>query len=232
MTYNAIAHRSNSPMGDLTTNPYRGRAMAAGKPNRKPLEKHGMSKTREYRAWADMLTRCMNPKFIKYEYYGGKGIKVCERWVMSFVAFYDDMGTCPPKHTLDRIESDKDYEPGNCRWVTQAKQMRNQGRNRMLTLNGKTQCLTDWAADAGMTAAQLNHRLERGWSVEKALAQNHIKGKAITFNGQTMNIAAWSKVTGIDAATLVNRLGKHGWSAEKALTTPVRRKRCSQSKTC
>lgn len=144
--------------------------MAARERNRKPVEKHGMSKTREYRAWSDMLTRCMNPKFIKYKYYGGKGIKVCERWVMSFVAFYEDMGTCPPKHTLDRIESDKDYEPGNCRWVTQSQQMRNTTRNRLLTYNGKTQCIADWAAETGMGFLILYKRLERGWTVERTLA--------------------------------------------------------------
>jgi hypothetical protein len=138
------------------------------------------------------------------------------------------MGTCPPGHTLDRIKSDKDYEPENCRWVTQAQQMRNTKRTRFITHNGKTQCVTDWAIELGMTYSQLNHRLQRGWSLDKALTPLHVRGTLLEFNGMSLNINQWAARTGIDAATIANRLRKHGWSTEKALTTPARKKRCSR----
>jgi len=143
--------------------------MARRKFRQCPREKHGMSKTREYRAWSDMITRCTNPNFIKWEYYGGKGIKVCARWLSSFLAFYEDMGKCPLGHTLDRTDSTKDYEPGNCEWKTQAEQMRNTSRTRLIEFNDRTQCLTDWAIEYGHTHLLVYKRLKRGWDIEKAL---------------------------------------------------------------
>lgn len=80
----------------------------------------------EYRTWAQMKTRCTNPKAVSYKYYGGRGITVCDRWMNNFAAFLEDMGLRPsPKHSLDRIDNNGDYEPGNCRWATMAEQMAN-----------------------------------------------------------------------------------------------------------
>lgn len=143
-----------------------------------PRQFHGMVKTREYRAWADMITRCTNPNFIKWKYYGGKGVRVCERWLSSFVAFFEDMGECPDGLTLDRIDSTKDYEPGNCRWATSAQQMRNTSRTRMITYNGRTQCMTDWAIEVGMPFSCLKTRIDRlNWPVGKALTTPSRKAK-------------------------------------------------------
>lgn len=87
---------------------------------------HGMSKSRVYRIWDAMKSRCENPKNSKYRYYGGRGIKVCKRWSRSFEAFYQDMGEPPtPQYSIDRIDNDGDYEPGNCRWATMTEQNRN-----------------------------------------------------------------------------------------------------------
>lgn len=79
----------------------------------------------EYRSWAHMKGRCENPESDRYAYYGGRGIRVCERW-QSFENFLVDMGPRPAGHTLDREDNDGDYEPGNCRWATQSEQ----GKNR------------------------------------------------------------------------------------------------------
>ena len=86
---------------------------------------------RVYRIWNAMRQRCHNPNQPHYERYGGRGITVCDEWRKSFEAFYRDMGDPPsPDHSIDRIDNDRGYEPGNCRWATAAQQNRNQRKRR------------------------------------------------------------------------------------------------------
>lgn len=88
---------------------------------------HRQSYSAEYYAWQDMKARCSNPKVRSYRNYGARGIQVCERWQLSFDAFFADMGRRPSsQHSLDRIENDGNYEPGNCRWATRSEQRKNQ----------------------------------------------------------------------------------------------------------
>lgn len=92
----------------------------------KASKKHGMHKVPEYSVWNGMISRCNNPNVKEYKNYGGRGIKVCERWRRSPAPFLSDMGPRPtPKHQIDRIDNDGDYEPGNCRWVTHCENSRN-----------------------------------------------------------------------------------------------------------
>ncbi len=87
---------------------------------------HGCSTLPEYKAWKGMKTRCYNTNRKSYKDYGGRGIKVCDRWLESFENFYEDMGEKPTqKHSLDRVDNDGNYEPGNCRWATIKEQMYN-----------------------------------------------------------------------------------------------------------
>ena len=137
------------------------------KPNGKT---HGKSSSREYRIWAEMRKRCNNPKQKTYPYYGGRGIKVCERWGR-FEAFLEDMGNCPEGFTLDRIDSNGNYEPNNCRWASRKEQARNRSSVHLITYNGKTQCLSAWAEEVGFERSTLKRRIYSGWSIEDALTK-------------------------------------------------------------
>ena len=94
-----------------------------------PHIRHGLSNSPEYRIWAGMKSRCYNPKHESFRHYGARGIKVCDRWLHDFLAFLQDVGSRPsPNHSLDRIENDGNYEPGNVRWATPAEQLINRRR--------------------------------------------------------------------------------------------------------
>lgn len=127
-------------------------------------------KTPEYSTWKNIVSRCTNPKTRKWEEYGGRGIKVCDRWRESFAAFLADVGLRPSKqHTIERKDNDGNYEPGNVCWATRAQQSRNKRNNRWLTFQGETLCIRDWGLKLGLSRTALNMRIQRGWSVEKAL---------------------------------------------------------------
>lgn len=193
----------------------------SGKTNRRT---HGMSGTRTYRIWKIMIQRATNPNQINAKNYIGRGIKVCERWRHSFEAFLEDMGVCPSnKYSIDRFpNNDGNYEPSNCRWATAKEQARNSRSATMVTFNGKTQCIKDWAAEVGIGEGTIAVRLRAGWDVERALTESTEAWKrSITFNGRTMSLIDWSKEVGIPRRTLNRRLNG-GWSIERVLFTQTR----------
>ena len=101
-----------------------------GKTNRKEANtKHGLSNSKTYLVWENMKARCSKPQHPEWKNYGGRGIKVCDRWVNSFNNFYADMGDKPDGLSIDRIDNDGNYEPGNCRWATQVEQCNNTRRS-------------------------------------------------------------------------------------------------------
>jgi hypothetical protein len=121
---------------------------------------HGKCKSLEYSRWLSMKARC-----VEHKNYALRGIKVCDRWLNSFEAFYEDMGCIPtPKHTLDRIDNDKGYEPANCRWATRLEQMNNTRKNRFITAFGRTQTMTQWARELNFGRGVIQGRIRRGGS--------------------------------------------------------------------
>lgn len=100
----------------------------------------------EYTAWSQMIGRCYNVNNTRYKNYGGRGIKVCDKWLNDFNAFLSDIGVRPTiQHSLDRIDVNKDYSPENCRWATDIEQARNRTNNHWIEYNGEKRILTDWA---------------------------------------------------------------------------------------
>lgn len=133
---------------------------------------HGLSKAPAYARWGAMIQRCKNKNDAKFHRYGGRGIRVCDRW-LNFLNFYSDMGDPPtPNHSLDRIDVNGKYEPGNCRWATQKTQQNNRANTRMVTHLGRTQCLTAWAEETGISAKVLRQRIDRdGFSPDEAMSK-------------------------------------------------------------
>lgn len=132
-----------------------------------PRKWRNPSGTRTYYSWRAMRARCGNTKSAAYHNYGGRGIKVCERWA-SYDHFVDDMGLAPAALTLERLDTNGHYEPGNCRWATMTDQLNNQRRNRRVTLAGQTRTVGQWATALGLRYDTLHKRLER-MPAEKAL---------------------------------------------------------------
>jgi hypothetical protein len=133
--------------------------------------KHGMCGAAEYRAWCNMIQRCSNPKATRYDRYGGRGIRVCERWGNSFDAFFADVGPRPSAwHSIDRYpNNDGNYEPDNVRWATAAEQQQNQSANRMVHIGGFDLCIAEAARLLGINVATVRTRIHNGQSPEEAL---------------------------------------------------------------
>lgn len=128
---------------------------------------------REYRVWFNMVARCTKPTWCAYEHYGGRGITVCKRWLgkHGYHNFLADMGKRPSdRHTLERKNNMWGYSPSNCMWATRHQQMRNTRRTVMLTHDGRTMCMKDWAIHLGINPGTMRKRIKAGWPLVKALS--------------------------------------------------------------
>jgi len=126
----------------------------------------------EYHTWIAMNQRCHNPNSKDYKNYGARGIVVCDLWRNSFEAFYMSMGPRPePHYTIERIDTNGNYEPGNVKWATRAEQTRNQRSNVNLTINNETKTVAEWALHKDCSVSQfvIYKRLKRGWDPERAV---------------------------------------------------------------
>jgi hypothetical protein len=134
--------------------------------------RHGRSNSPEYRIWADIKKRCLNPKNWAWKYYGGRGITIHPTW-MTFEGFLEDMGERPSeRHTIDRVNNDGNYDVTNCKWATRKTQARNSRHNLKVTISGQTKCLSEWIENPLVLVpyATAYMRLVRyGWTPEMAL---------------------------------------------------------------
>ena len=176
----------------------------------------------EYVAWLNMKARCYRPSAYNFSRYGGRGIKVCDRWLNSSENFLVDMGLKPGlDYSLDRINNNGDYEPGNCRWATRKEQARNRSYGcRLVKLDGQERTVTEWAELTGINRAIAYNRMTKGWSEALALKTPPIKSagrpRFISYLGRTQSISEWAEEYNIARSTLSSRLGR-GWSMERAL---------------
>lgn len=129
---------------------------------------HGKSYTKLHRVWCAIIQRCTNPNCKAYKNYGARGITICERWRNSFEAFAEDMGPGKKGWTIERVVNDGNYEPGNCVWATRVRQARNKRDNRIITVNGKTDCLAALCEFFKSDYRRVYMRLRLGWPPERA----------------------------------------------------------------
>jgi hypothetical protein len=143
----------------------------AAKKTRHGFSSRKTNRTPTYRSWAMMISRCRNPNVPSYNNYGGRGIKVCDRW-LDFANFLADMGERPSlAYSIDRFpDNNGNYEPSNCRWATRKQQTRNTRRNKLIEFNGKTQTLVEWSEELNISMSLLSARLGHlGWTIQRAL---------------------------------------------------------------
>lgn len=130
--------------------------------------KHERILTSEYHAWRGAKDRCVNPSHVSFKNYGGRGIRMCDRWLNDARAFLDDMGPKPsPKHTIDRIDNDGDYVPGNCRWATRREQMMNRRNVLRASFAGEVKTVMEWSEILGIPYLKLRRQGREHQSISK-----------------------------------------------------------------
>lgn len=158
------------------TNLQSGTTTSCGCYRKTRLLKHGEGRkghqSTEYICWARIVGRCTNPKNTSWQWYGGRGIKVCARWRKSYEAFLADMGRRPSwAHSIDRIDVNADYRKSNCRWVTLKEQHRNRRCSHLVTFRGQTRTLMEWCRRTGLKYWTLAARLRAGWTIDDAITK-------------------------------------------------------------
>lgn len=201
-----------------------------------PPKSHGLSSSPLYQVWRGMLNRCYNEKLFSFRHYGGRGIKVCDRWLngnsknLGFECFVQDMVARPsPKHSIERIDNNGDYCPENCRWATMAEQALNRRSTHSVEMNGKTQPIAAWARELGINVGTIHSRICSGLNEIEALQKPirkriGIGRRMILWNGKQRNVTELCNEYGISVELFRSRM-RDNWTVERALTTNVLNKR-------
>jgi hypothetical protein len=184
-------------------------------------------------AWRQMINRCTNEDFNQFKHYGGRGITVHVDWLGDggFDRFYAHIGDPPScKHSVDRVDNDGNYEPGNVKWSTQREQMNNRQRTIWIELDGRRMSLRDWGEELGIPYYTLYQRYKyskREGAAEllaparkRVLKKQRESERLIEYQGRTQRLVAWCRELNFRYATVHKRLAL-GWSVEEALTTPA-----------
>lgn len=148
--------------------------VACGHKRRASRPRTSLRSSPEYKSWCHMKGRCLSPSNPKYPDYGGRGIRVCEQWAArdGFKSFLEDMGQKPSKaHSVDRIDNDGHYEPGNCRWATRREQANNTRVNTFIEIDGRRATIAQWADEFGIGSDVISKRIGIGWSPERAVTE-------------------------------------------------------------
>lgn len=195
----------------------------------KRLSTHGCAKNGQnstsYVTWKGIKQRCLNANDKAYVNYGGRGIKVCDRW-LRFENFLEDMGDRPKGFSIERIDNNGNYEPGNCRWATMKEQNNNKRNTSFVTYENERIGIGHVADLVGIGRGVLSGRLRLGWDEERAMSTKLVHGmrsdiRLLTYAGVTLPVIEWAKKLNIKKFTLFSRIN-YGWDTERILTTPVR----------
>lgn len=183
-----------------------------------------------------MLQRCYNKKSTGFHNYGGRGIRVCNRWRKSFLNFYKDMGQRPINTTLDRANNDKNYKPSNCRWASYKDQANNKRNNHIITYNSKTLTIEKWAESLNIKSNLIVYRILRNWPIGQALGLEErirplhsrlfkIKNKITKMYKKGIPICTIAKKINYDQANLHRFLVNEKIHISKKRTWPKEKKR-------
>lgn len=192
---------------------------------------NGIVKNRRlHNDWNTMRRRCYDPSFISYQWYGAKGVGVCEAWRRDYVSFQEWALSHGFREdlTLDRIDSTKDYSPENCRWATKKEQSSNRPTwNIKVTVNGVTKLVSEWADEAGANRSAIYGRIRtRGWDPVKAVTtplKVPTRGP-VTVNGESHTVFTWAKILGVQRARIYRLVNVHGMKPADAVRRMMKEK--------
>lgn len=179
-----------------------------------PGTTHGRKFTPEYNAWQLMKDRCLNPNNNYYQNYGGRGISVCQRWAGSFPNFLEDVGNRPSdRYSLDRVDVNGNYEPGNVRWATRAEQAVNKRNNVRMKVGDENLTVAEWCRSLSVAAATIYRHLNAGRDMEWIVTRYrdpeyapNCRKHLFTHDGETKNMSQWARVLGISPGLLRHHL--------------------------
>lgn len=204
---------------------------------RVPSEIHGFAREGEverlHNIWRGIIKRCVNPKDCSFSRYGGRGISICDEWKTDYVVFrtWALSNNYSDTLTIDRIDNDGNYEPSNCRWVSNAKQSNNRRNSRFIEINGETKTLADWARFYKMPYGSVVARINvYGMTVEQALTEPIVKTMTYCDGEENLSIEELAVKYNIKAPTLRYRL--KNMTLEEALSNNEKRGRWRDDKQC